>query len=279
MRLGGPVLQPCSTPEEWLDYVRRMGYRAVTFPADHQSPQAVIDRYAELCRENGLYIAEVGAWSNPLDVDPAARRAARELCKKQLELADYVRAGCCVNIAGGHGTVWDGPHPDSFSQETFEEVVYAVREIIDAVHPTRTKYSLEMMPYMIPDSSVSFLKLLKAVDRPGFGVHVDIVNIINSPYRYYANKDIIDETFDLLGDSIISCHAKDIWLENQLTVHLSERVPGDGFLDYRAYIDRISRLGGDTALLLEHLHSQEDLERGLAFVRGTAKGMGMGIEL
>jgi sugar phosphate isomerase/epimerase len=203
------------------------------------------------------------------------RAEATELCKKQLELAEYIGAGCCVNIAGGHGTVWDGPHPDSFSSETFGEVVCSVREIIDAVKPARTKYSLEMMPYMIPDSPESFIKLLKAVDRPGFGVHVDIVNIINSPYRYYANKAVIDECFDLLGDEVISCHAKDIWLENQLTVHLNERVPGDGFLDYRTYIERVNRLGGDVAFMLEHLHSREDLDRGLAFVRKTAAELGI----
>ena len=275
MKLGGPVMEPCSSPEEWLAYVKRMGYGAVNFPVDYKAPQAVVDRYVELCRENGLYIAEVGAWSNPLDRDPAVRSAAMEKCKKQLELAEYVGAGCCVNIAGGHGTAWDGPHPDSFSQETFDEVVGTVREIIDSVNPVRTKYSLEMMPYMIPDSPESFVKLMKAVDRTGFGVHVDIVNIINSPYRYYANKGVIDECFDLLGDSVISCHAKDIWLENQLTTHLNERVPGDGFLDYAAYIGRVNSLGGDVAFMLEHLHSQEELDRGLAFVRKTAAGIGI----
>ena len=110
-------------------------------------------------------IAEVGCWSNPISPDEPTRRAALELCKARLELADRVGARCCVNLAGSRGETWDGPHPDNLSPATFALVVDTVREIIDAVQPRRTFYTLEPMPWSFPDSPDSYLEL-HARDRP-----------------------------------------------------------------------------------------------------------------
>ncbi len=41
----------------------------------------------------------------------------------------------------------------------------------------------------------SYLALLKAIDRDAFGVHVDMVNVINSPQAYFRNGDLIHEWF------------------------------------------------------------------------------------
>ena len=53
-----------------------------------------------------------------------------------------------------------------------------IREIIDTARPKRTKFSIESMPWMIPSSPDEYLRLLEAVDRPEFGVHLDAVNMI-----------------------------------------------------------------------------------------------------
>ena len=55
-----------------------------------------------------------------------AKNDRKNDCKNavhQLELADYVRANCCVNIAGGYNpTQWDGPHPDNLTPRAMEEI-------------------------------------------------------------------------------------------------------------------------------------------------------------
>ena len=73
-------------------------------------------------------------------------------------MADEIGARCCVNIAGSRGAKWDGPHPADLTPETFDLIVQSVREIIDAVKPTRAFYTLETMPWMYPDSADSYLR-------------------------------------------------------------------------------------------------------------------------
>ena len=45
-------------------------------------------------------------------------------------------------------------------------IVETTRQIIDAVKPTRTYYTLETMPWAYPDSARSYAQLLEAIDRP-----------------------------------------------------------------------------------------------------------------
>ena len=181
MRLGIAVALPHETPEEWAKKHKDMGLGAVVFPCNADTPVETIERYREAAGENDLVIAEVGIWNNPLDRDPEKRKRNLERCIAQLALADSVHARCCVNISGSTGALWDGGYAENYTHETFDEIVETVRYILDAVHSTHTEYSLEPMPYMLPDSPGTYLKLARAVDRPGFVFHMDAVNLLCSP--------------------------------------------------------------------------------------------------
>jgi sugar phosphate isomerase/epimerase len=197
-------------------------------------------------------------WNNMLDPDAGKRRANIEANVRALAVADAVGVRCCVNIAGSlNPTRWDGPCAGNLSDEVFTQTVDNVRTIIDTVKPRTTRYSIEPMPYVIPDSPDSYLKLLKAVDRPAFAVHLDPVNMINCPQRYYDNAAFLRECFAKLGPWIVSCHAKDTLMEERLTVHINEARPGLGRLDYRVFLEEMSRLPADTPLILEHLPAEE----------------------
>ena len=65
------------------------------------------------------------------------------------------------------------------------------------------------------------------------------------------------ECFAKLGKWIVSCHAKDILMSDQLTVHLQEVRPGLGALDYHTFLTELDRLPGDVPLILEHLPVEE----------------------
>ncbi len=275
MRLGGPVSLQQAEPEQWAAAVVGSGYRAAYCPVGADADRAIIQAYAEAARQADIVIAEVGAWSNPLSPDAAERDKAREHCKRQLALADEIGAVCCVNIAGSLGLRWDGPHPDNLTQATFDQIVEMVREIIDEVQPSRAYYTLEPMPWMYPDSPDSYLRLLKAVDRELFAVHLDPVNMICSPQRYFGNAAFLQECFDKLGPYIKSCHAKDIVLADQLTTHLDEVRPGLGYLDYRVFLQEMQRLPADTPLMLEHLPKEDEYIQAAQYIRSVAAKEGL----
>jgi sugar phosphate isomerase/epimerase len=131
------------------------------------------------------------------------------------------------------------------------------------------------MPWAYPDSADSYLELARAIDRPAFAVHLDPVNLVCSPQRFYANGALIRECFEKLGPLIKSCHAKDIALSDRLTTHLDEVRPGLGGLDYEAFLREAEKLGPDTPMMLEHLPAAQDYEQAAAFVRDTAKRLGV----
>jgi len=277
MRFGGPILKPYKDPGEWLTLVRELGYSAVYFPVDHTAPDVLIETYARLVRENSLTIAEIGAWSNLLSRDEITAAQAFETCCRQLALSERIGAGCCVNIAGTRSAQWDGPSEGNFSDESFSRIVTIVRRIIDSVRPERTFYTLELMPWMLPDSADTYLDLIHAIDRPAFAVHLDPANIICSPRAFYNNGALIRDCFRKLGPYIKSCHAKDVRLEGNMTTHLSEVRPGTGSLDYVAYLTCLNDLPDGVCLMMEHLSQHEDVVEAARYIRQIATGLGLSI--
>lgn len=277
VRLGSPLPQTWDSPAGWIAAVRDGGFRTAHWPLDDDATADEVAGYARAAAEADIVIAEIGVWNNPLNRDDAARAAAVELCKRRLALADEVDARCCVNLAGTLADSRDGPHPDNLSPDTFALVVDTVREIIDAVGPRRTFYTLEPMPWSPPDSVDSYLALLEAIDRPRCAVHLDFVNLINTPAKFYDHVGLVRDCVTRLGPHVRSVHAKDMVLGEELTVHLAEMRPGLGALDYRRVLTELDRLDPDTPVLVEHLPSDEEYRAAVAYVRGVASELGLTI--
>ena len=134
--------------------------------------------------------------------------------------------------------------------------------MIDAVKPKQTTFTIEMMGWNLPDGPDEYLRLIKAVDRPAFAVHMDVCNGINSPRRFYRNAEFIRECFAKLGKWIVSCHAKDLAFIPEMNVHFKEVIPGTGQIDYATYLRELSRLAVDAPLMLEHLQTAEEYDAG-----------------
>ena len=279
MRLGAPIFTEYQTPEAWAQAVRDKGYAAAYCPVKAGAPPSEIKAYGEAAAKHDIVIAEVGVWNNPLALDPGEKKKALAHCCAQLRLADEIGARCCVNIAGSKNKErWDGPHPDNFAQETFEEIVASVRHIIDTVRPKRTYYTLEPMAWAIPDTADSYLELIRAVDRDRFAVHLDIVNVIRTPREHYQNAALIGEWFGTLGPHIRSCHAKDTVLEARFTSHTGEAVPGKGRLDYGALLRHIEALDPDMPLMIEHLTTEAEYDAAARYIRDAAAREGIGLK-
>ena len=272
MRLGGSVMKPYNSPKEWLAHVKELGYSAVIFPVESTAPLSVIREYEQVCRDNDLLIGEVGAWRNVMARDPKERAANMDWNIRQLELAETVGANCCVNISGSFAEMWDGYHPDLDTKETWDLVVSNTQKIIDAVKPTRTSYSLEPMPWMVPESPEQYLQLLKDVDRPAFKVHLDYCNMLNSIERYRHASEFITHCFDLLGENIVSIHAKDaLIVQGALPVNINEIMPGKGSIDLSLVTKLAHQLGDDIPVFVEHLDTHEDYLQAAAAMREAAR--------
>jgi sugar phosphate isomerase/epimerase len=268
MRLGGSVLGPYVGADAFTATARECGFQTVAFPLSFKDKISEVDRLLKALADADISVAEVGAWhNNPLDPDKKKKKKAIDNIVKQLELAEYIAAPCCVNVAGSHSSQWDAPDPECFTDRAFNEVVETVRQIIDAVKPVKTTYALETMPYQVPYSVDSYAALVKAVNHPAFSVHLDTVNLINNPEKYYTNAALTQACFKKLGGKIISIHVKDIILSNRLTVHLDECLVGTGGYDISCLLTHASKLSPDVPVLVEHIKDQEDYKNSITYLK------------
>jgi sugar phosphate isomerase/epimerase len=271
VRLGGPIFLKSEDPLELAREHRRLGYSAAYCPPATSQDTVRIKAIRDAFAAENVVISEVGAWRNMLDPDTAKRTENIQYVIERLALADAVGSRCCVNIAGSFNPkLWYGPDPRNLSKEFFNATVENCRKIIDVVKPSATKFSIEMMPWSLPDGPDSYLQLIQAVDRTAFGVHMDVCNIINSPVRYYKNAEMISECFRKLGKWTLSCHAKDLEWMAEYNVHFREVVPGRGQIDYRTYLKELASLPQEAPLMLEHLKTPEEYAEGASYIRRIA---------
>lgn len=276
IRLGGPIFLKSDDPAALAREHRRLGYSAAYCPNATVDDSAHIRAIRDTFAAADVVIAEVGAWKNMLDPDPAVRKANLDYVTSRLALADAVGARCCVDIAGSYNPkYWYGMHRGNLSQEFFDATVENCRRVIDAVKPTHTRFTIEMMPWSIPDGPDSYLRLIRAVNRPAFAVHLDVCNVVNSPERFYNNKAVIEDCFRKLGAWIVSCHAKDLAWIPEYNVHFAEVVPGRGEIDYAAYLRALTQLPVDAPLMLEHLKSAEEYDEGRTYIQKVAAQSGV----
>jgi len=264
IRLGGPAFTSPDDPESYIAAHRQLGYRAAYCPNLASGDADKIKALINAAAKHDVVIAEVGRWCNLLDSNSEQRKKNLANVTEGLAVAEAVNARCCVDIAGSFNkSSWFGPHEDNLGKDFFDACVENARNIIDAVKPSRTCFTYEMMGWALPDSPDAYLKLMKAVDRKkAFGVHLDPCNLVNSPEKFYRNTALLDECFDKLGPWIASCHAKDLSWEVKMNIHFREVIPGKGSIDYGTYLKRVAALPQDPPLMLEHLTSADEYKQG-----------------
>jgi sugar phosphate isomerase/epimerase len=275
VRLGGPIFKKSNDPVELAKEHRRLGYSAAYCPPDLKAgDSAAIEATKKAFAAEDVVIAEVGAWVNMLDADEDKRKKNMHYVLERLALADQVGARCCVDIGGSYNpSQWDGPDARNLKKDYFDATVQNCRYLIDTAKPTHTKFSIEMMGWSLPNTPDSYVKLIKAIDRPHqFGAHVDVSNIIDSPQVYYNNAALIGEVFRTLGPWILSCHAKDV---GPFATHFTEVIPGHGGVDYKAYLRGIASLPQQTPLMLEHLKTAEQYDEARTYIQKQAAEAGV----
>jgi len=257
--LGGPAFCDSGDFDVQAKAHREWGYRAAYCPTVSLDDASAIRAARDAFERNGVVIAEVGAWCNMIGPEDETRTKNLDFVCRQLALADAIGARCCVDYAGTRR-----PNSDwffdraNFTREVFDMIVETARSVIDRVKPTRTKFSLEVMQTSPPDSVDSYLDLIRAIDRPAFGVHLDPVNMLYSPRQCYESGKLLADSVERLGPWIASCHAKDIKVTDGLSVHLDECIPGTGLLDYRTFTTALKKLSHDVPLMFEHLSTAEE---------------------
>lgn len=275
MRLGGPIFNNHEKdPAKLVKIHQELGYSAAycKFIEDRSER----DEYIQAFKESDIILAELGAFCLNIS-DPNLQQREENIVEiiNRLRQAEEMGAICCVMHGGSYnnsGCVMG--HKDNFTEENIEHNIQVIQRIIDEVKPVRTKLVLETESYVLPDHPDLYLRMLKEINREGFAVHLDPVNMTLDPRKVYYSGEFIRECFDKLGPYIVSCHAKDTNLIHHATVQITETYVSNGTLDYDAYLIELSKLKQDPPLMIEHLN-EEQLPAAVGYLYDKAESLGL----
>lgn len=294
IRFGGPVFMGTSVgagageshgarasdPVALAKAHKAKGYRAAYAPRVALAETDRIREIRQAFEAEDIMIAEVGYWENLLDTEPAEREKTRRAMVDALALAEEMGARCAVDILGSycHGNGNSSHAAENFSDDAFDEAVEIARTTIDSVKPKSAFFAYEIFPFNVVDSPELIEKLLKAVDRRQFGVHLDLVNLINCPRAYWTSGNIMRDCIERFGARIVSAHAKDIEMRQPaISVILREVLVGAGNLDIAANLRELDKLTHEVPYLMEHLPDEKSYDLAAQHIRKVAAEEGITI--
>ena len=195
-------------------------------------------------------------------------------------LAEDIGANCVVGLAGSycHGGVITEHSAKSFSDEAFEEAVGMARYYIDTIKPKTAYFTYEFYQFGVVDSVESVSKLIDAVDREMFGVHLDLTNLANCPRNYWRTGHLMNECIKAFGGKIVAAHAKDAaMIAPSITVQFEEVIPGRGNVHIASIIRGLNTLPREISYLMEHLSTDAEYDIAAAHIRSVAASEGVSL--
>jgi len=259
--------------------IRETGYAGVvTGPEPWNSMKdSELNELRAALKQYDVVIFEVGGYTNMLHPETSTRQKNLQYLCTCIEAADKIDCPMVGTISGSLDPVnFFNVHPDNWTLATWNVLVDSVKQVLRDTAGMKAAIGMEAQVTTNIDGPKSHKRLIDDVGDPRCAVNLDPVNMI-SLANYYHTTELLTECFDLLGESILGCHAKDtfIWPDKQ-TVHVQEVCSGRGVMDYETYLVRLSRMQWPRTILPEHVPADE-LTEAAEYIRKVAAKVGVTI--
>ncbi len=252
--------------------VRDMGFSGIftRFKGNdpHLTQRSKAERVRKLLADENLRLFQVtGYWQNLVSSDEAIRREAVRTVQAALKLAGWLGAR---GIDTGPGSVsshgpWF-PHKENWTAGSRQNLVRSLKELASVAEGNGVYLSLEGHQLVTLESAEVTASILDEVNSPRVTSDYDSANWITRETVYDTGL-AVEHHFKVLGRHIISCHAKDIWIENKHALHLQDGCPGKGLMDFAVLFREIEALSPDHPVIVEGATSDELPQVGLLFHR------------
>jgi sugar phosphate isomerase/epimerase len=266
------------TPE-MCQRVRELGFSGIftRFRANdpHTTPRHKAQRLRDLLAgENVRLYQATGYWQNMVTPDETARQETVRTVQAALRLAGWMGAR---GIDTGPGSMNpDGPwypHPYNYTPQAKEQLIKTLKECAPAAEEAGVYLSLECHQLVTLKTPEIAREVLDAVNSPWVRCDYDSANWITLEDIYDTGR-ALNHHFDTVGQYMVSCHAKDIWIENRLTLHLEDGCPGKGLMDFKTLFRRMEALSPDYPVISEG-NSTAELPQVARLFHDTAAELGI----
>ena len=253
--------------EEMVKRIKESGYTGVVTGPDpwHSMKDAELTELKNALKKYDVVVYEVGGYRNLLHVDESERQKNLAHIARCIEAAEKIGCPMVGTISGSRCPKTKrqdnfNVHPDNWTQKTWYILVKGIKQILKDTAGMKAAIGMEAQVTTNIDGPRAHKRLIDDVADSRCVVNLDPTNMI-SLATYYHTTELINECFDLLGEHILGCHAKDTYiLPEQQTVHVQEVCPGRGVLDYETFLVRMSRMKWPRTLLPEHIPGDQYIE-------------------
>ncbi len=242
--------------EEQIKAVRDGGYTATESFAwgwdEEHVKDSDIREILQLCTSLDVEFYTLHVWANIIHPDPEERARIHRLHADAVATAERLGMKFILTHTGGrHPENKDTPHPLNHTRETWQMSVDAVKKILKDTAGSQVKLAFEAVNSCNNNTPQSHLRLMEDVGDERVKVTLDPCNMLH-PGTIFRTTELLDQCFDMLGEDILYCHAKDkAW--NEMMPHFEGVALGQGTMDYETYLARLSRMETPRVLYIEHL--------------------------
>lgn len=166
----------------------------------------------EAFRQQGVQIAVLGCYVNPIHPDPATRKALLGLFKEHLRYARDFGSGL-VALETGSVNADYSPHPDNHSEAAFQQALASLAELAAEAENFGVIVGIEAVASHVVSTPQKMRRMLDAVASNNLQVVFDPVNLLSAE-NFHAQERVIGEALELFGERIAIIHAKDFVVEN-----------------------------------------------------------------
>ena len=268
MRLGGFFgVESIDGLEPLCESMDTHGLSAIGAPWMKDWSDDACAAFGEKARSLGLVIGEAGMWGNLMSDKKDVQEECIATTRKLLQKGEVMGCRSVVTLVGTKDPSDAGlaPHPYMKTDACKKEFREICLRILDGLDLKTTHYIIEPWNNTFFYQPEDIKEFIDRVNHPMFGLHLDQMNMVNQEY-FYNTTELINKTFDLLADKVVSVHLKDIRQDlGHMFMKWDEVYIGDGVMDYDTYLKRLARLHPDVPCYCEHMQHQS--EYALCFAR------------
>ena len=223
--------------------------------------------------ENDMVFYGIHCGGNIIGPGKVGEDSRRHIVETIHEAADM---GCKLVLthAGGLHPNRNVAHPQNWSRDAWEQSVAAMKSICRDTAGIDIQIPIEAVNSESVNNPWAHKRLIDDVGDSRVGVGLDVTNFVYPGFAFRMTE-LLNTTFDLLGDHVTYIHAKDlVW--DEMLAGLNWAVQGTGLVDYETMLTRASRLTNpEIFMLIEFLDQDHKYEQAQRNIRSIADNLGV----
>jgi sugar phosphate isomerase/epimerase len=209
----------------------------------------LVQRITDAAEHAKVELSAMSGTFNMAHPDPAVRRDNLTKFEVLCEVTGRLRLPVVTLCTGTRDPVnmWKW-HSENDSKEAWADMVQSIESALIAAEKSDLVLAFEPESENVVNSAARARKLLNEIQNRRLRIVIDPANLIG-PQR--DQKEILDESFALLGDTIVIAHAKD------RTTNFKPCAAGKGILDFDYYLRHLKQSGFAGPLIMHGLQEEE----------------------